>query len=70
MATPSKLARIDSRRQSPLTAELKGFIDRVIVPILVRDYLSGIVQEKQIAQAHEGVASCESMVTPNAEGAR
>jgi hypothetical protein len=70
MATPSKIARIDSCRQSPLTAELKGFIDRVIVPILVRDYLSGSVQEKQIAQAREGVASCESMVTPNAESAR
>ena len=70
MATSSKLARIDSRRQSPLTAELKGFIDRVIVPILVRDYLSGIAREKQIAHAREGVASCELTVTPNAESAR
>ena len=51
MATSSKLARIDSRRQSPLTPELKAFIDRVIVPILVRDYLSGIAREKQIAHA-------------------
>jgi hypothetical protein len=39
METPSKLARIDSRRQSPLTAELKEFIDRAIVPALVRQYL-------------------------------
>ena len=69
--------RMQSRRRpqtqeaSPLTPELKGFIDRVIVPILVRDYLSGIAQEKQIADGREGVASCESMtVSPNAEGTR
>jgi hypothetical protein len=55
---------------SPLTAELKGFIDRVIVPILVCDYLSGVAQEKQIADDGKSVASCESMVTPNAESAR
>jgi hypothetical protein len=55
---------------SPLTAELKGFIDRVIVPILVRDYLSGVAQEKQIAGDGKGVASCGSMVTPNVESAR
>lgn len=70
MATSSKLASMDRRRQSPLTPELKGFIDRVIVPILVRDYLSAIVKEKQIADRREGVASCESMVPPDAEGAR
>jgi hypothetical protein len=55
---------------SPLTTELKGFIDRVIVPILVRDYLSGIAREKQLAHPREGVASCESTVMPNAESAR
>jgi hypothetical protein len=44
---------------------------RLIVPILVRDYLSGIAQEKQIADGREGVASCESMtVSPDAKGAR
>lgn len=71
MMTSSKFVRIDGRRQSPLTPELKGFIDRVIVPILVRDYLSGVAQEKQIADDRKGVASCEAMtVSPNAEGAR
>jgi len=50
-----------ARPQSPLTPELKGFIDRVVVPILVRDYLSSIDHKKQIADGHEGVASCESM---------
>jgi hypothetical protein len=71
MATSTKLVSMDRGRQSPLTPELKGFIDRVIVPILVRDYLSEIAQEKQITHGREGVASCESMtVSPDAEGAR
>ena len=60
-----------ARAKSPLTPELKGFIDRVIVPILVRDYLSGIDHKKQIAEGHEGVASFESMtVSQDAEGVR
>lgn len=59
------------RAKSPLTPELKGFIDRVIVPILVRDYVSSIDQKKQIADGHEGVASCESMtVSQDAEVVR
>ena len=60
-----------ARAKSPLTPELKGFIDRVIVPILVRDYLSGIDHKKQITDGHEGVASFESMtVSQDAEGVR
>jgi hypothetical protein len=78
MATASKLAPVRGKRPvtemrsagSPLTPELKGFIDRVTVPILVRDYLSGIAREKQLAHPREGVASCESTVMPNAESAR
>jgi hypothetical protein len=73
MATAPKLAMMKPRpapKGSPLTPELKDFIDRVIVPILVRDYLSGIAQERQIADRRKGVASCESMVSPDVEGAR
>jgi hypothetical protein len=71
METSPKLVSMDRRRQSPLTPELKAFIDRVIVPILVRDYLSGIAEEKQISDGRQGVASCESKtVSPDAEGAR
>jgi hypothetical protein len=74
VATASKLVTMrprPARKDSPLTPELKGFIDRVIVPILVRDYLSGFAQEKQISDGREGVASCQSMtVSPDAEGAR
>ena len=57
--------------RSPLTPELKAFIDRVVVPILVRDYLEGAGQQKQIAESAEGVASFGLMAnTPNAEVAR
>ena len=74
MAITSKLVTMrpkPARADSPLTPELKGFIDRVIVPILVRDYLSVIAQEKQITGGRGGVASCESMnVSPDAESAR
>ena len=71
MSTVSKLAPVQGKNESkrpvtemrdlaklagsPLTPELKGFIDRVIVPILVRDYLSGIARKNRLhmlAKAH------------------
>jgi hypothetical protein len=74
MATLTQLVTTRPRpapKDSALTPELKRFIDRVIVPILVRDYLSAIAQEKQIADGREGVASCETTtVSPDAEGDR
>ena len=43
-----------TRRQpaepSPLTPELKDFIDRVIVPILVKEYLAVSDPENQLAK--------------------
>ena len=73
-ATPCtrlQLRRASARKGSPLTPELKGFIDRVVVPILVRDYLSGMDQKKQIADRREDVASCDSMnISQNAEAER
>jgi hypothetical protein len=51
-----------------LTPQLKDFIDRVIVPLLVREYLAA---KKQIAQNTEAVASCELMTdTPDVEACR
>jgi hypothetical protein len=41
------------RRQSPLNPELKEFIDRVIVPILVKEYLA-------ITDAENGLAEKDS----------
>jgi hypothetical protein len=48
-------SRVQSTRRrpaepSPLTAELKDFIDRVIVPILVKDYLAVSDPESQLAK--------------------
>ena len=40
---------MDRHRQSPLTPELKEFIDSVIVPILVKDYLAATGLENQLA---------------------
>jgi hypothetical protein len=80
MATAPKLVPIRSRpaaaKPSALTPELKSFIDRVIVPILVKEFVAQIHEksiepERQIAEIYEGVASCESMIiSPDAEGAR
>jgi hypothetical protein len=56
---------------SPITAELKGFIDRVVVPFLVQSYLAELPSEKQIAETATTVASCEFMAdAPQAEVAR
>jgi hypothetical protein len=57
---------------SPLTPELKGFIDRVIVPILVQSYLAKMQSEKKIAERPAVVASCQLMSdsVPQAEAVR
>jgi hypothetical protein len=47
------------REASRLTPELKEFIDRVVVPILVQTYLSELQNEKQIAENSAGMALCE-----------
>lgn len=38
------------REESPLTPELKEFIDRVIVPILVKEYLAETAGANQLAE--------------------
>lgn len=35
-----RASRRGARQESPLTPELKDFIDRVVVPILVKEYLA------------------------------
>jgi len=49
MATTSKLVSMNRRRQSPLTPELKAFIDAAIVPILVKDYLAVSQTKSELA---------------------
>jgi hypothetical protein len=57
---------------SLLTPELKGFIDRVIVPILLQSYLVEMQSEKEIAKRPAVVASCQLMsdAVPRAEAVR
>lgn len=63
--------RGSAREDSTLPPELKGFIDRVVVPILVQTYLSELRNEKQIAENGAGMASCELMPdSPEAEVAQ
>ncbi len=49
MATAPKLVSVDRRRQSPLTPELKAFIDQAVVPILVKEYLAVAEIENELA---------------------
>jgi hypothetical protein len=56
---------------SRLTPELKGFIDRVLVPILVRGYIEKRREEKSVAEEGENAASCGLMPSaPQAEATR
>jgi hypothetical protein len=51
MATASKLITMNAReakKDSPLTPDLKAFIDRVIVPTLVRDYLDVLQRDERV----------------------
>jgi hypothetical protein len=47
--------------ESSLTPELKEFIDRVIVPILVQGYITEIQSEKRFAEGPAVVASSQLM---------
>jgi hypothetical protein len=53
-----QLIPIERPGKSPLTPELKDFIDGVIVPILVKEYLAA---EKGIAEDKPSVASFRPM---------
>ncbi len=56
MASAPKLVNVDRSRQSPLTPELKEFIDRAIVPALVKQYLA----EDVLANDREDAAHSHS----------
>jgi len=54
MASAPKLVSVDRGLQSPLTAELKAFIDRAIVPALVAQYLAELRVENELAAKPPG----------------
>jgi hypothetical protein len=49
MATAPQLVPPAEEKNSPLTAEMKSFIDAAIVPILVREYLAD--NDSRVAQS-------------------
>jgi hypothetical protein len=59
LANPIKFESCEQETESLLTSELKGFIDRVIVPILVKQYLAERADEK-LAGSPMGVAKSTS----------
>ena len=54
---------------SPLTPELKEFIDRAIVPALVRDYLATAGGKIDLAPNESGAAHSDSSTVPKLIGA-
>jgi hypothetical protein len=48
--------------KSRLTPELKGFIDRVVVPILVSTYVEKLQDEKELAESEQKRPSCDPML--------
>jgi hypothetical protein len=65
MATASKLAPVRGKRPvtemrsagSPLTPELKEFADRVLVPILLKEYLASVGPEIELAKEDSGASN-------------
>jgi hypothetical protein len=56
-----KFESLEQETKTPLTPELKGFIDRVIVPILVKQYLAALsAEDKQVAGLPIDVAESPS----------
>ncbi len=49
MASVVQLDKQAGRRDSPLTPELRAFIDTIVVPILVREYVAEIERENDLA---------------------
>jgi hypothetical protein len=59
MASLIQFERRGAPAELPLTPELRQFIERVVVPILVQEYLSEPNGEKPIAESSSSVASCD-----------
>jgi hypothetical protein len=45
---------------SPLTPELKEFADRVLVPILLKEYLASVGPEIELAKEDSGASNSET----------
>jgi hypothetical protein len=67
MAAQLKIENGKAPEPSHLTPELKGFIDRVVVPILVKGYVEKLQNEKSVAESSENGASAPMNRTREAE---
>jgi hypothetical protein len=71
MATASKLAPVRGKNESkrpvaemraksagsPLTPEMKEFADRVLVPVLLKEYLASVGPEIELAKEDSGASN-------------
>lgn len=60
---------VPARSDSPLTPKLKEFIDRAIVPALVRGYMASDVGEIDLAPAESDATHSDSSAVPKLIGA-
>jgi hypothetical protein len=63
----SGVLKFEQRKPPAIDPDLKDFIDRVIVPILVRDFLEVHRAEKPVAQSWQSVAPYTQAKTALAE---
>lgn len=71
MATAPKLVTMRPRpiaKKSPLTPELREFIDRAIVPALVKQYLSELDGENKLAESNARVSQSLSSTADRLRG--
>ncbi len=67
MASVVQLGKQAGRRDSPLTPELRAFIDAVVVPLLVREYLAEMERENELALQTPKMAQCVANEIATAE---
>jgi hypothetical protein len=70
MQEPFQTSRRTARKGSPLSQELKEFLDMVVSPALVKEYVSEQQRENRLALTPEGVTQSVAMRSVSAESAR
>jgi hypothetical protein len=69
--TLAKITAMSGRQaDAGIDPKLKAFIDRVVVPALVQEYLTKLRHENQLAANPSGVRKCSTNSTATAEGIR
>jgi hypothetical protein len=63
-----KIVKLDRHEGAPLAPALKEFIDAVLVPALVKEYLADHARENRLALIPEGVTQSLPTHSASAEG--